>query len=61
MEDGMSLEAHLEGLSKKHRSLHKQIESALAHSSFDELKLAEMKREKLRLKDEIERLKSRTH
>ncbi len=57
----MSLEAHIEGLSKKHRSLHKQIESVLARASFDELKLAEMKREKLRIKDEIERLKTSTH
>ena len=53
----MALDAHLVELSEKHRSLDRKIEEELARPTADDLKIAELKRQKLRLKDEIERLK----
>lgn len=54
----MSLQSHLVELEKKHQALEREIQDASLHPSSDELKLAEMKRRKLQLKDEISRLKS---
>ena len=53
----MALDAHLEELSEKHRALDRKIEEELARPTSDDLKIAELKRQKLRLKDEMERLK----
>lgn len=55
----MSLQAHLAELEKKHRTLSRQIDQALAHRSADDLELVEWKRRKLMLKDEINRLQER--
>ena len=41
----------------RHKALEDEIAEALAHSSTDDLKIAELKRRKLVLKDEIERLR----
>jgi len=59
MEVGMALDAHLEGLASKHHELEKQIEAELTHAARDELRLVALKREKLRIKDQIERLRMR--
>jgi len=53
----MALDAHLSELSEKHRALDRKIEEELARPTTDDLMIAELKRQKLRLKDEIERLK----
>ena len=53
----MALDAHLAELSEKHRALDRKIEEELARPTADDLKIVEWKRQKLRLKDEIERLK----
>lgn len=53
----MALDAHLEELAEKHRALDRKIEEELARPTSDDLMIAELKREKLRLKDEMERLK----
>jgi hypothetical protein len=53
----MAMQAHLAELERRHRVLESQINEALAHPSADDLKLAEMKRRKLQLKDEIARLR----
>lgn len=53
----MAVDAHLEGLSTRHRALEKMIEREMAHASVDYLKLSELKRQKLRIKDEMERLR----
>ncbi len=52
----MSLSSHLAELRRKHASLEELIESELKHPGSNDLKIAELKREKLRLKDEIARL-----
>lgn len=49
----MSLEGHLSELARRHQALEKQIESEKTHPSADPLKVAELKRKKLLLKDEI--------
>ena len=53
----MTIKAHLVELERKHHALEKEIADALAHSSTDDLKVVELKRQKLQLKDEIERLR----
>jgi hypothetical protein len=53
----MALDAHIEELSEKHRILDRKIEEEQASLASDPLKIAEWKRQKLRLKDEMERLK----
>lgn len=53
----MALDAHLVELSERHRALDRKIEEEQAHVAADPLKIAEWKRQKLRLKDEIERLR----
>ena len=52
--DDQSESAELE---RQHKALEHQIAEALAHSSTDDLKITELKRRKLLLKDEIERLR----
>jgi len=56
----MTLSAHLVELSEKHRALEQKIEAELARPSADTLKISKWKREKLRLKDEMERLRHST-
>ncbi len=53
----MSVDSHLAELLRRHQALDKQIESEMAHSSVDEIRLTELKRKKLYLKDKIEKLK----
>jgi hypothetical protein len=53
----MALDAHLEELSERHRALDRKIEEELGRPTADDLKIAELKRQKLRLRDEIERLR----
>lgn len=54
----MSLQAHIGELESKHNSLKSEIESELNHLSADDLHIVELKRQKLRLKDEIARLRA---
>ena len=53
----MSVEAHLAELERKHRALDQAIEQELAQPASSDLKLAELKRRKLQLKDAINRLR----
>ena len=54
----MSLFAHIEELTEKKDSLQRQIEEEMNHPLVDSLKLSELKRKKLRLKEKIEKLKA---
>lgn len=56
----MSTESHLSELERRHADLEKQINEAQNHPSADPLELTDLKRRKLRLKDEIARLKGET-
>ena len=53
----MTMQAHLSELERKHRALEDEIADAMNHPSTDDLKIAELKRRKLLVKDEIERLR----
>jgi hypothetical protein len=53
----MAMESHLAELERKHQALEKEIEDALNHPGTDNLTLADLKKRKLQLKDEISRLK----
>ena len=54
----MSRQTHLAALEQRHEALDKEINAELVHPARDELKLSELKRRKLQLKDEITRLQS---
>jgi hypothetical protein len=56
----MSLSSHLQELKKKHQSLSTEVEEAQRAPGVDDLRVAELKRHKLRLKEEIARLSERT-
>ena len=57
----MALEAHIRELTDKHQKLQELIEAEMTHSGWDEMRIASLKKEKLRLKDELERLRADTH
>ena len=57
----MAIDARLSELNARHRSLDKAIEDALSHPGSDSLTLLELKRRKLRLKEQIEGLRSPAH
>jgi len=54
----MSRAAHLAELERRHGALESEIIEARAHPSIDNLQIAEMKRRKLLVKDEIARLQT---
>ncbi len=53
----MPVQNHLTELERKHQALEREIQDALAHPGTDDMRLAELKRRKLQLKDEITKLK----
>ena len=52
----MTIQAHLAELERRHRALEDEIADAMTHPSADGLKIVELKRRKLHVKDEIARL-----
>ena len=52
----MSLQAHLSELASKHRALETELSDALAHPASSDAEIAELKRKKLRIKDEMTRV-----
>lgn len=54
----MSVNAHVEQLKRKHESLSDAVEAAQRAPGADGLTIAELKKQKLRLKEEITRLSS---
>jgi len=53
----MSLQSHLAELERRHQAIEREIETELLHPSANDLKLLELKRKKLHLKDEIQKLR----
>jgi hypothetical protein len=51
------MQTHLAELEQRHQALDQQISEAMAHPSSDGLKIVELKRRKLQVKDEIARLR----
>lgn len=56
----MSLHAHLAELSEKHKLLERRIEEELSRPSSSDVEISRLKLEKLKLKDEMTRLRTRT-
>jgi hypothetical protein len=54
----MSLATHIAELHKKHGDIERQIDEAMTHPSVDTLEIAELKRRKLAIKDEIVKLEA---
>ena len=53
----MAIESHLAELERRHQALEQELSEALSHPSSDDLKIVELKRRKLHVKDEIARIK----
>jgi hypothetical protein len=52
----MSVQAHLGELAAKHRALEAELEDAMSHPASSDAEIAELKRKKLRIKDEMTKL-----
>lgn len=52
----MTLSSHLQELRKKHQSLSQAVEAAQRNLGADNLEIAKLKKQKLRIKEEISRL-----
>jgi hypothetical protein len=57
----MALQGHIDELSEKHKRLEERIHEEMAHPDWDESQVAVLKKEKLRIKDELERLRGSVH
>ena len=53
----MTLAGHLAELSEKHRLLEMRIQEELARPSADDIQISRLKKEKLRIKDEMAKLR----
>lgn len=60
MNDDETAPEQLTTLKAEHRTLDAQIAALIAEGAIDQLELARLKKRKLRLKDEIERLRDRS-
>ena len=54
----MSLQSHLAELEKRHQAIEKEIETELHHPSSSDLRIVELKRKKLKLKEDILKLQA---
>ncbi|HKK36591.1 MAG: YdcH family protein [Paracoccaceae bacterium] len=52
----MTVEAHIEALKRRHADLEDRVRTEQRRPGGDDLELARLKREKLRLKEEMSRL-----
>jgi hypothetical protein len=57
----MALQGTIQDLQDKHQKLEKLIDAEMAHPDWDEVRVAALKKQKLRIKDELERLRSSVH
>ncbi|WP_105428632.1 MULTISPECIES: YdcH family protein [Neorhizobium] len=56
----MTVQAHIASLEKKHGALEEELQTVLASPSADDREIAELKRRKLRIKDQMQRIKAST-
>jgi hypothetical protein len=54
----MSMQSHLVELEKRHQAIEKEIETELHSPSSSDLRIVELKRKKLLLRDEISKLQT---
>lgn len=56
----MAMAAHLAELAEKHRLLDQRIDEAIARPGTDDAEIRRLKQEKLKLKDQMEKLNKAT-
>lgn len=56
----MAIKAHMDSLNRRHQELEATIASEIKNPAFDDLRLVELKRQKLKIKDQIEELRVQT-
>ena len=56
----MAITSHLAELAERHRALEQRIDQATASPGTDDIEIRRLKQEKLKLKDEMERLRRET-
>ena len=54
----MAVESHIQEVADKHEKLQELIDEEMAHAAWSEGRVQSLKKQKLRLKDELERLRS---
>lgn len=57
----MNLSSHLKELQNKHDTLSQEVEQAQRSPAFDDIQITALKRQKLKIKEEIERLSESTN
>ena len=57
----MALDARIRELDSRHQALERLIEEEMTHPSSDDLRVRELKRQKLKLKEQIEGLRASVH
>lgn len=57
----MALQGQIEHLSNQHKKIDDIIAAELANPDWDEMRIAALKKQKLRIKDELERLRRSVH
>ena len=57
----MAIEARIRELGVRHQSLERAIEDEVSRPAADTVRVHELKRQKLRLKEELESLKAALH
>jgi hypothetical protein len=57
----MALQGQIDHLSNQHKKIDDIISAELANPDWDEMRVAALKKQKLRIKDELERLRRSVH
>lgn len=57
----MAVEARIRELGSRHHALDEAIQNEMRRPAIDDVKLKELKRQKLKLKEEIENLRGKAH
>lgn len=56
----MAIKAHMETLSKRHEELEAAIASEIKSPAHNDLRVVELKRQKLKIKDQLEELRTQS-
>ncbi|MBS0409389.1 MAG: DUF465 domain-containing protein [Proteobacteria bacterium] len=57
----MAIDARIRELGMRHQTLDREIQDEASRPSCDDVRLMQLKRQKLRLKEQMETLRSRMH
>lgn len=56
----MAIKAHLDTLNRRHQELEAAIAAETKHPGYDEMRVVELKRQKLRIKDQLEEFRTQS-